>query len=219
MDMDNNENKENQLKHMTAVLVLAAVFIMGVYAWDARYDGMAGAAAKFTRISPAAGTESVSIGAHWELTDHHNNKVNEGSYGDKYKLVFFGFASCPDICPTTLQKIAKTIEMLDTQGSAIQPLFISTDPATDTPEVLARYVTQYSPQFIGLTGTQQEIDNTLESFHAYAEKIDDGQGGYFMNHSSVVYFMSPDNKLISVFDSTDSPVDMVKEIRHALPQG
>ena len=215
--MDNN--RENQLKHFTAVLVLAAVFVMGVYAWDARHDGMAGAIARVTNISPAAGTDETAIGASWNLVDHHGQPVTQDSYDGKYKLVFFGFASCPDICPTTLQKISKTLELLGAQAVGIQPLFITTDPANDKPEVMAQYVAQFGPQFAGLTGTQEQIDGALESFRAYAEKIDDGQGGYFMNHSSVVYFMGSGNELISVFDSTDSPADMVKEMRQSLPQG
>lgn len=212
-------NKENQLRHITAVLILAAVFVLGVYAWDARYDGLTGAVSRFARIAPAAGSEENAIGTHWSLIDHHGQPVTQDSYPNQYKLVFFGFASCPDICPTTLQKISKALEMLGKQSGEITPLFISTDPATDTPDVMARYVAQFGPQFTGLTGTQAQVDGALESFRAYAEKVDDGQGGYFMNHSSFIYFMSPDNKLISVFDSGDSPVDMAKEIRAALPQG
>lgn len=214
--MDNN--RDNQLKHFTAVMVLAAVFIMGVYAWDARYDGMTGAIARVASISPAAGDE-VAIGSRWSLIDHHGKPVTQDSYAGKHKLVFFGFASCPDICPTTLQKISKTFELLGSQAGGVQTLFITTDPANDTPEVMAAYVAQFNPQIAGLTGTQEQIDGALESFRAYAEKVDNGQGGYFMNHSSVVYFMSPDNELISVFDSTDSAADMAKEIGAALPQG
>lgn len=210
---------DNHLKHFTAILVLGVVFIMGIFAWDARYDGMTSAGARVSKISPAAGTEENRLGSSWNLTDQNEKPVTQDSYNGQFKLVFFGFASCPDICPTTLQKISKTMEMLDKQSGKIKPLFITTDPANDTPQVLAQYLSQFGPQFTGLTGSQAQIDKAVESFHAYAEKIDDGKGGYFMNHSSVVYFMSPSNELLSVFDSTDSPVDMVKEIRQALPQG
>lgn len=210
---------DNNLKHFIAVLALGVVFIMGIFAWDARYDGMNAAVSRVTNISPAAGGDEMQLGAAWDLVDHQGKAVNQDSYPGKFKLVFFGFASCPDICPTTLQKISKTLEMLGGQSAGVQPLFITTDPANDTPQVMAQYVAQFGPQFAGLTGTQAQIDGALESFHAYAEKINDGEGGYFMNHSSVVYFMDPGNRLISVFDSTDSPVSMTKEIRKALPQG
>ena len=68
------------------------------------------------------------------------------------------------------------------------------------------------------TGTQAQIDEAVQSFRVYAEKVEDDQGGYFMNHSAVIYFMTPDNKLVSVFDSTDSPADMAKEIRRTVTQ-
>jgi len=148
-----NKNKDNQLKHFTAIIMLVAVFVLGVYAWDARYEGMTNAAAQVTKIAPAAGMDEIKIGEHWSLVDHHGALVTQDDFSGQYRLVFFGFASCPDICPTTLQKITKALEILGTDSAQVRPLFITTDPGTDTPAVLSRYVSQFSSEIIGLTGT------------------------------------------------------------------
>jgi len=212
------KNNENPVKHIAAVLALVAIFIIGVSAWDARYKDMQGADSSYSDISPAAG-EEIKIGAEWSLTDHSGQPVDQDSYGPKYKLVFFGFTRCPDICPTSMQRLAATLDLLGDAANDIQTLFITTDPAHDTAGVLKDYVTSFSPRITGLTGTQAEIDATVGSFRAYAEKIEGDDGEYMINHSSVIYFMTPDNELVTVFDASDAPADMAAEIKKTIPQG
>ncbi|MBI4030996.1 MAG: SCO family protein [Proteobacteria bacterium] len=212
------KNNENPVKHVAAVLALVAIFIVGVSAWDARYKDMQGVDSAYSSISPAAGDE-IKIGAKWALTDHDGQPVNQDSYGPRYKLVFFGFTRCPDICPTSMQRLAAALDLLGDAANDVQPLFITTDPAHDTAETLKDYVMAFSPRIVGLTGAQDEIDATVGSFRAYAEKVEGDNGGYMINHSSVIYFMTPENELVTVFDASDAPADMAAEIKKTIPQG
>lgn len=173
----------------------------------------------YSRIEPAAGT-SVSgsaVGGAFTLTDHFGNPVTEQNYADSYKLVFFGFTSCPDICPTELKKITTVLEALGPKAESIQPLFISIDPARDTPDALKQYVEMFHPRLIGLTGTPEQVKAAQKAFKVYAAKVDDpALTEYTMNHSSFTFLMNQNNELVSLFTTGDNASDMVKEILQTL---
>lgn len=136
------------------------------------------------------------------LVDHNGKGVTERSWPGKFLLVYFGYTHCPDICPVTLDKMAKALEMLGPLGKRIQPLFITVDPARDTPEVMKAYVEKFGGRITGLTGSPDQIKSAIESYRAQAAKtkapLKEG-GAYTVDHSAYIYLMSPDIKVEELF--------------------
>ncbi len=149
-----------------------------------------------TKAKPIAGS---TVGGAFSLVDGAGKPVTEKSWPGKYKLVFFGFTSCPEICPTTLTAIGGALEKLGDKAKEIQPLFITTDPGRDTPEVVNAYVKNFDPRIAGLTGTPEQLKAAEQTYKVYAAKREtDGGKDYTVDHSAFVYFMSPDDKMLAI---------------------
>ncbi|MDF3023589.1 MAG: hypothetical protein K0R10_950 [Alphaproteobacteria bacterium] len=134
----------------------------------------------------------------FELKDQDGNAVTEKSWPGKYLLVYFGYSKCPDICPVTLQKMDKIVERLGALADRVQPVFITVDPKRDTQEVLKAYAGKLGPSFVLLTGTEEQVKKAEESYRVEVEMLPGKTGkedDYVVNHSALVYFMSPENKL------------------------
>lgn len=164
-------------------------------------DGESGA----NRSLPVAG---LAIGGPFSLNDHTGQAVTEKTYDGHYKLIYFGFSYCPAICPTELQKISRVVKALEGQHPEIakqmQPLFITVDPERDTVPVMKGYVSLFHPRLVGLTGTQPQIDFVTKAYRIFARKVNDPeQNDYTMDHSSYIYLMGPDNKLVSIYRMDD----------------
>lgn len=161
-----------------------------------------------------AGAEG--FGGPFTLTDHNGNPVTEKSWPDKYLILYFGFTFCPDVCPLGLTTIANALDKLpdDTQQK-IQPLFITVDPQRDTADVLKQYVPLFNPSFIGLTGTDTQIDHVKKLYKIYAEKDGDGKE-YMINHSAFTYLIAPNGELVGLYAHETSAEDMAKNIRSVI---
>ncbi|HEX2753515.1 MAG TPA: SCO family protein [Alphaproteobacteria bacterium] len=155
-----------------------------------------------------------TVGGAFTLTDHNGNAVTEKSWPGKKKLVFFGFTYCPDVCPAGLEKITTVLNALGDSVAEVQPLFISTDPKRDTPERLKEYLADYHASLVGLTGTEEQIEQAKSAYKVYAAKAEGGDAeNYLINHSAYVYLMSEDDALLEIFGSSDTPETMVPKIR------
>lgn len=132
--------------------------------------------------------------ARFELTDHTGMVRTPEDFSGRWMLVFFGFANCPDVCPTTLADVAAVMEDLGESAGSVQPLFISIDPARDTPKALAEFIPRFEAGIIGLTGTPKQIERTAENFYIFYEKIEEAAApsGYTMGHSSQLFLFGPD---------------------------
>ncbi|AOL24574.1 protein SCO1/2 [Erythrobacter litoralis] len=155
---------------------------------------------------PLAGS---SIGGPFELVNSAGETVRWDDFAGKYRVVYFGFAYCPDICPTDMQRIAqgmKTLEESDPELAArVQPIFITVDPARDTPEVVGEFTSAFSDDIIGLTGTQAQVDKAVEEFAVYAARGEETpDGGYLMEHSRITYLFGPEGEPIAPLP-TDQP--------------
>ena len=158
-----------------------------------------------------------SVGGSFTLTDHNGNQVTEKSWPGKKKLVFFGFTYCPDVCPAGLAKLTTVLETLGDSAGEIQPLFISTDPKRDTPERMKEYLADYDASFVGLTGTEEQIEEAKSAYKVYAAKAEGGDAeNYLINHSAYVYLMSEDDQLLAIFGSSETPETMVQKIQSHL---
>ncbi len=153
----------------------------------------------------------------FSLIDHEGQNVTEKNYTDKYQLVYFGFTFCPEICPTELQKMARALETIGVLSDQIYPLFISVDPERDTPDILKPYLKNFGEDFIGLTGTEAQVDKAMDSFKVYAAKTEDPDyTDYMMSHSSYIYFLNPAGDLLGLYKKEDSADKIAMEIRSIL---
>ncbi len=158
----------------------------------------------------------AGVGGPFKLTDQDGEIRSEKDFAGKYKLIYFGFTSCPAICPTELQKTAEAYkELSDSQKDQIQMIFITIDPERDTSKVLKKYVGLFDPSMVGLTGTPEQIEAVKREFKVYAAKVPDGDD-YTMDHSSFIYFMSPDDTLITLFKTQQTATEMEDFIRKYL---
>ena len=156
---------------------------------------------------------SSDIGGSFALTNEDGAPTTDQSFHDKYMLVFFGFTHCPDICPTTLGTITSALDKLDDDAGMVAPLFISLDPARDTPAVLKTYLQPF-PAVTGLTGSADRIDAVAKAYKVYYEKVasTDDPGAYTIDHSARLYLMDPDGKFLKTIDNNASPDEIAKQI-------
>ena len=186
--------------------------------------GMAGLWLVFQRLPgesqrPAVTTaNSIELGGAFTLVAHTGETVSDTDFHGKYLLVFFGYTFCPDICPTSLQEMALTLDALGGEAAMIQPLFITIDPQRDTPEVLAEYVAAFDPRIIGLTGTPEQIAAAAKAYRAYYARSDPASDGdtYLMDHSAFIYLMGPDGRFLKAMSHREPAAEIVKNIRSYL---
>ncbi len=144
-----------------AALVVVGGVVVSYYSWLRQ------------RRIKALETKSIgrpAIGGPFSLVDHHGEPVTDTDFRGKYLLVYFGFTYCPDICPAELTKLGNVMEELKVAGfdDAVTPLMISVDPRRDTVEQLARYVKEFHPRLIGLTGTPKQVQDVAKLYRVYA---------------------------------------------------
>ena len=137
----------------------------------------------------------------------------------KVVLMFFGYTHCPDVCPTALQTLAKTVSLLEEdKRKKVQVVFISVDPERDTPEVTQKYAEFFNPNFLGLTGKPDEIKRVAKDYMAFYSKVEgQSEGGYLVDHTAYIYLITPDGILKLIYPSTkQKPELMAEDIRKLL---
>lgn len=158
---------------------------------------------------PKAVTTEQKLEAPFSLVNQEGKTVTDKDFPG-YKLVYFGFTSCPEICPLGLKKIAKATESIGSKKDKLNVIFITTDPERDTPATLKQYLESFKPTVIsGLTGQPEQISDVEKKYGVYAQKVEDpAVSDYMMNHSTIIYFIGPDNTLLDLFGN-DTPVDSI----------
>lgn len=141
--------------------------------------------------APLAGAQ---IGGPFELVDSHGKAVHWDDFDGKYRVVYFGYAYCPDVCPLDVQRMMKGFaqfkEAEPELAAQVQPIFITIDPARDTPKVVGEFTAAFSKDLKGLTGTAEQVDKAAKAFAVYYSKGEMGAGGgYMMDHSRAAYLM------------------------------
>jgi len=161
-------------------------------------------------------TQPAAIGGDFALVDQTGAPRTAEDYRGQYLLVYFGFTYCPDVCPTTLAVISGALERLGPAGARLTPIFVSVDPARDTPAVLKTYLAGFGPRFVGLTGSDAAIDAIKKEYRVYAVRAPLDGGGYTMTHSNTLYLMGPNGKFITHFDETLGPEKLADALRKYL---
>ena len=163
----------------------------------------------------APNTQSA-VGGAFRLVDQRDRPVTEKSYAGKPGLVFFGFLSCPDVCPTTLTTMTAWLAELGSQADAVQPIFISVDPERDTAKKMAEYLSVFDSRIVGLTGTAEEIAAVAKSFKIYYRKVPTSDGNYTMDHSAGVYLFDKSGEFFGTLDPHESPEAVKQKLKRLL---
>jgi protein SCO1/2 len=167
---------------------------------------------------PLAG---ASIGGPFTLVDKGGKAVRWEDFAGKWRIVYFGYAFCPDACPADVGVIMRGFAKFETAQPAlardVQPIFISIDPARDTPQIVGEFSAAFSPRLLGLTGTQAQVDQAAKAFRAYYAKGTESAGGYLMDHSRIAYLMDRDGKPVAMLPVDKGPdavaADLAKWVR------
>ncbi|WP_316013896.1 SCO family protein [Roseobacter sp. HKCCA0434] len=152
------------------------------------------------------------IGGAFTLTSETGERVTEAEVIDGLSLVYFGYTFCPDVCPVDLFRNGEATYILDEEGIDVTPVFITVDPARDTPEQLAEYTDLMHPRMIGLTGAQEEIDAAVRAYRVYAARADDDPEDYLMDHSNFTYLMHPEAGFLDFFSARVGPEEMAERV-------
>ncbi len=154
------------------------------------------------------------IDGNFEAVNHLGNKFTNESWKGKYKLIFFGFTSCPVICPSELTKISQIMDMLpENMAGKIMPVFITVDPERDNVEKLKDYIEMFHKDFTALTGSREQIDRLIKLFSVYAKKVEIKEmDTYMYDHSTFIYFLNDKDEILALYKMHEKSKDIAKDI-------
>lgn len=177
------------------LLIAAACVLIAVVIAVSTFVTVSRREAAPPETAPVVSTGQPDIGGPFQLVDQDGRAVDQSVLNGKWSLVFFGFTYCPDYCPTTLNALAATQAELGDAARDLQILFITVDPARDTPEALKQYLSLdgFPKNVVGLTGTPEQVAAAARTYRASYDKVGDGPD-YTMNHTVTVYVMGPDGR-------------------------
>ncbi len=157
------------------------------------------------------------VTGEFSLVDGRGQPVTDVDFRGSWLLIFFGYTHCPDVCPTTLGTVALIMDDLAADGDVLQPLFITVDPARDTPDVVGDYAAAFHPRIIGLTGSEEQVAAAANSHRAYYAKVSVADtNDYAMDHSAHLYLMDPDGLYATAFSQRDTVESIVRNIRNRM---
>lgn len=170
--------------------------------------------------APAAQTpplDGARIGGPFALTNQNGQVTTDRDFAGKYRIVYFGYTFCPDVCPVDVQHLAAGLKLVEARnpalGARIVPIFITVDPERDTPPVLRQFVAAFHPHMVGLTGTPAQIARVAEAFAvSYHKRTPTAEGGYLVEHSRAAFLFGPDGKPIALLPQDQAPAAIADEI-------
>lgn len=158
-----------------------------------------------------------AIGGPFALADSSGRAVTERTYRGKWLLVFFGYTHCADACPLALNKIGIALNQLGPSAVNLQPLFITIDPARDTPQAMARYLKSFDPRIVGLTGSDARIAAVAREYRVYFSPTQTAaEKDYQLDHSAFIYVMDPAGKFVEALDPDLSGPALADRLRRLL---
>jgi protein SCO1/2 len=164
----------------------------------------------------AGAAHGATLGGPFALTDARTGQtVTDTDLHGRWLLLYFGYTFCPDVCPTDLQKMILARGALGADGRALTPVFVTVDPARDTTPVMAAYVALFSPDLVGLTGSQAAIDRIVLEYRVYVARqaLPGGGGGYLVNHSTFLYLVDPRGKVAEILPTSLTAPVLARRLR------
>jgi protein SCO1/2 len=186
---------------LVALLLIAAIAVF----WAFREAGPPG----------AGGSGTALIGGSFTLTDQSGQTRSDSDFRGKLMLVYFGFTHCPDVCPLDLAKISQAMGKLGAKADQVVPIFVTVDPARDTPAAMRDFVASFDPHIVALTGEKPAIDQLVKDYRGYY-KSDASGTDYNVMHSSLIYLMGRDGRYLTHFGQDASVDDIVAGVTKQL---
>ncbi len=175
---------------------------------------LAGLAAYWATSSPERPRASL-IGGAFALQDGEGKTISDQTLRGRPFLVYFGYTHCPDVCPTELARISDVLTQMG--DKSIPALFITVDPERDTPKIMGDYVSSFNPAIVGLSGSPQAVEAAEKTFRVFARKGEkQTDGGYSMDHSSIIYLMDRNGAFVEAFNVERPPKDAAKDLERFL---
>lgn len=156
------------------------------------------------------------LGGAFELTRHDGKSISNKDLLGKPHAIFFGFTSCPEVCPTSLFEISSWLEELGDDADKLGVYFMSVDPQRDTPEVLFEYLTAFDPRIVGITGDKKEMEETLRSYKIFFKQVELEGGDYTMDHTASIYLMNAKGQFVRSIAYGEDSVPAVAKLRKML---
>jgi protein SCO1/2 len=161
---------------------------------------------------PLAGAR---MGGAFTLTNQNGRRVSSDSFAGKYRIVYFGYTFCPDVCPVDLQLITAALRQFETsdarRAERVVPIFITTDPARDTPQVLRAFAANFHPRLVALTGSRDEIGRIARAHGVYfeARQPEAGAAGYLVDHNRIAVLYGPEGEPIAILPHDQGPAGVL----------
>lgn len=156
----------------------------------------------------------------FRMSDENGHDVTARDYAGQVVLLYFGYTSCPDACPTTLATLSQAITLLGGAGKQVRVLFVTVDPNRDTPGVLKRYVSAFGPQFTGLRGNDAALSQLARRYRvAYRLEPPDGDGNYAVDHSSAVFIFDAQGRARLLAHADDTPKVVAADLTRLISHG
>jgi protein SCO1/2 len=159
------------------------------------------------------------FGGPFSLVAQDGRRVTERDFAGRFVLVTFGYTHCPDVCPTDLVAMAQALDAVGESGERIQPVFVTVDPARDTPALLKEYVASFHPRLLGLSGSEAEVAAAAKAWKVHRRKVLTAPGSaddYLVDHGSLIYLMGPDGRFLTLFPANTPGETMAAAIRKYL---
>jgi len=186
---------------IAVVAVLIAVAGAGAVYVTSQGDEPGGDRFAQCRASNVAGGAG-QIGGPFELVSETGETVTDEDVIDKPALIYFGYTFCPDVCPLDTARNAEAVDLLESRGHMVKPVFISVDPARDTPEVLAEFTDYLHPRMVGLTGSEEQVraaSNAYRTYYRAQEPQEGAEDFYLVDHSTMTYLTLPGHGFVEFF--------------------
>lgn len=158
-----------------------------------------------------------TVGGDFALIDKNGKTVRWSDFAGRYRLVYFGFTWCPDVCPTDMQRLAQGLRLFARDNPElarkVQPIFVTVDPERDTPAKVGEFAAAFHPDLIGLTGTPAQIEAAKTAFKVFARKGErQPNGGYLIDHSNIAYLFDPAGKPLGTLPTDKGPEAVAAEL-------
>lgn len=163
------------------------------------------------RAGQVAGGTS-QIGGAFTLVDETGQTVTDQDVLTEPTLLYFGYTFCPDVCPLDNARNVEAIEILESRGQIVQPVFVSIDPERDTPEVMAEFTEVFHPRLLGLTGTPEQVKAASQAYRTYYRKQEGDEEYYLVDHSTFSYLVLPGHGFVEFFKRGETPDGMADRI-------
>lgn len=200
-----------------AAILVSLAAAGAAYLYSGRDTPAQGSRADAARLMGELMSGKGEVGAPFILSDQNGHRRSLADLRGKLVLLYFGFASCPDVCPTDLLAMGNAVRSLGQDGDELQPVFITLDPERDKPEVLAAYVASFHPRFVALSGTEEETRRVATSYKVAYEKVPlPGAAAYGIDHTAYVFLLDREGKFVTLFPPGTPAERMATMVREQL---